>query len=115
MNLSGTPGRTKIVPIDPNNQRVDLDTIAGFSGGTFSQVTVDSTGRVISGTTASGSGGGSTTPSTPSTPAQAATIQAAQGNYSGGQPTFVPNPGIVGLAIDTSNGRLWLYWNNQWN
>lgn len=25
MNLLGTPNRTKIVPVDPNNQRVDVD------------------------------------------------------------------------------------------
>lgn len=36
------------------------------------------------------------------------------GNYGGGQPNFTPAGGF-GVAIDTSNGRVWWYYNNQWN
>lgn len=39
MNLQGTPGHTKVIVIDPNNQRVDLDpalvaSIGAGGGGT---------------------------------------------------------------------------------
>lgn len=36
------------------------------------------------------------------------------GNYAGGQPTFTPAAG-VGLAVDTSNGTLWQFYNNAWH
>ena len=36
------------------------------------------------------------------------------GNYAGGQPTFTPASGI-GLAVDTSNGTLWEYYNGAWH
>ena len=36
------------------------------------------------------------------------------GNYAGNQPTFTPASGCA-LALDTSNGRPWWYYNGQWN
>ena len=36
------------------------------------------------------------------------------GNYHGGQPTFTPATGN-GLAVDTSNGTLWEYYNGAWH
>jgi hypothetical protein len=36
------------------------------------------------------------------------------GNYGGGNPTFVPASGC-GVAIDTSNDRIWWYYNGTWN
>lgn len=35
------------------------------------------------------------------------------GNYGGGQPNFVPATGC-GNAIDTSNSRVWWYFNGNW-
>ena len=35
-------------------------------------------------------------------------------NYSGGQPNFTPTTSGA-LAIDTSNGRLWEWYNGTWN
>ena len=36
------------------------------------------------------------------------------GNYAGGTPTFTPSSG-AGLAVDTSTGNLWAYYNGAWN
>lgn len=36
------------------------------------------------------------------------------GNYSGGQPTFTPSA-TCAMAVDTSNGSLWLYYNGGWH
>lgn len=36
------------------------------------------------------------------------------GNYAGVQPNFTPAGG-TGIAIDTSNGTQWSYYNNSWN
>lgn len=36
------------------------------------------------------------------------------GDYGGGQPSFTPSSG-VGLAVDTSNGTLWQYYNSAWH
>lgn len=36
------------------------------------------------------------------------------GNYGGGQPSFTPASGC-GLALDTSNGRPWWYYNGAWH
>lgn len=36
------------------------------------------------------------------------------GNYGGGQPNFTPAGG-TGLAVDTSNGTLWEYYNGAWH
>ena len=36
------------------------------------------------------------------------------GNYSGGTPNFTPSSG-GGLAVDTSNGRPWYYYNSIWH
>jgi hypothetical protein len=35
------------------------------------------------------------------------------GNYGGGQPNFTPT--TCGNAVDTSNGRVWWYYNGAWN
>jgi hypothetical protein len=36
------------------------------------------------------------------------------GNYGGSQPNFTPS-GSTGLAVDTSNGRIWWYYSGAWN
>ena len=36
------------------------------------------------------------------------------GNYAGVAPTFTPSSG-TGLAIDSSTGRLWMYYNGAWH
>ena len=36
------------------------------------------------------------------------------GNYGGGVPSFTPSGG-VGLAVDTSTGTLWEYYNGAWH
>jgi hypothetical protein len=36
------------------------------------------------------------------------------GNYAGGTPNFTPASG-TGIAIDTSNNRVWWYFNGGWN
>jgi hypothetical protein len=36
------------------------------------------------------------------------------GNYGGGIPSFTPTGG-TGLAVDTSNGAIWAYYNGGWN
>jgi len=106
MNLQGTPGRTKIVPIDPNNQRIDLDTANDFSGGTFNQVTVNSAGFVTAGKFVN--------PPTP-TPGSGGTT--AVGNlyddYGGASPT---NSGAAKgqLAVDSSAGKMWVWDGQQW-
>lgn len=41
-------------------------------------------------------------------------IQGGYGNYGGGQPTFTPPAGTLGIAVDTSDGELWL-WTGSWN
>ena len=115
MNLQGTKGRTRIVPIDPNNQRVDLDTVDSLgSGGTFNQVTVDSTGRVISGIFVAPT---STTPQTSHTTQVISSggIQAKAGDYGGGTPNWTPDSGMIGLAIDLSNSRIWWFFSGIWN
>jgi hypothetical protein len=38
----------------------------------------------------------------------------ASGNYGGGQPSFTPSSGGA-LALDTSNGTLWKWYNNAWH
>jgi hypothetical protein len=35
------------------------------------------------------------------------------GNYAGGQPTFTPTTAGA-VAIDSSNGRIWWYFNGAW-
>lgn len=35
------------------------------------------------------------------------------GNYAGGEPTFTP--ATCGVAIDTSNERIWWYYNGAWH
>lgn len=42
-------------------------------------------------------------------------IQGGSGNYGGGQPTFTPAAGNLGVAVDTSNGQLWLYYSGGWH
>jgi|SRR5579872_5103493 len=36
------------------------------------------------------------------------------GNYAGAQPTFTPTTSCAN-AIDTSNGRVWYYFNSAWH
>jgi len=36
------------------------------------------------------------------------------GNYSGGQPNFTPS-GDTAIAVDTSNGTLWLWYSGAWH
>lgn len=36
------------------------------------------------------------------------------GNYAGGVPNFTPAGG-TGLAVDTSNGTLWMYYSGAWH
>lgn len=36
------------------------------------------------------------------------------GNYGGTTPSFTPSTGS-GIAIDSSTGNLWAYYNGQWN
>lgn len=38
----------------------------------------------------------------------------AAGNYAGSQPSFTPTSAGA-AAIDTSNGRLWLWYNSAWH
>ena len=52
------------------------------------------------GGTGTGSGGG---------------IQGFSGNYGGGQPTSTPTSGNIGYAVDTSNGRQWVYYSGAWH
>jgi hypothetical protein len=112
MNLQGTPGRTKIVPVDPNNQRVDFDTQPGLAAGTYNQVTVDAYGRVISGTFIPPV----VTPTTPSSTVTAsAGIEGRLANYAGAAPTWTPPNNVIGVAIDLSNNRIWWYFNGSWN
>lgn len=37
----------------------------------------------------------------------------SSGNYAGGQPGFTPT-GSTAIAVDTSNGRVWLFYNSTW-
>lgn len=41
-------------------------------------------------------------------------IQGGYGNYAGGAPGFTPPAGTLGIAIDTSNSRLW-WWYGAWH
>ena len=36
------------------------------------------------------------------------------GDYAGGEPTFTPSTACA-VAIDTSNGQIWWYYNGGWN
>lgn len=38
----------------------------------------------------------------------------ACGNYSGGQPDFIPATGC-GVAVDTSDGHIWWYYSGAWH
>lgn len=112
MNLIGTPGRTKIVPVDPNNQRVDFDTQPNLAPGTYNQVTVDAYGRVTAGTFIAPV----VTPTTPnSTITASAGIEGRLANYAGAAPTWTPPNNVIGVAIDLSNNRIWWYFGGQWN
>lgn len=42
-------------------------------------------------------------------------IQGASANYSGSAPSFTPAANTLGIAVDTSNGRLWLYYSGGWH
>jgi hypothetical protein len=42
-------------------------------------------------------------------------IQGGAANYGGGAPSFTPAAGVLGIAVDTSNSRLWLYYGNAWH
>jgi|GEM_PF-4373860 hypothetical protein len=42
-------------------------------------------------------------------------IQGGYGNYAGGEPTFTPAAGTLGIAVDTSYPtRIW-WWYGSWN
>ena len=96
MNLQGTKGRTLIVPVDPNNQRVDLDQ------GLVDQIN------------AGGGSGGSTTIINNYITNDISGIQAKSADYSGLQPNWIPEPGRIGLSIDLITGQVWWYFNGQW-
>ena len=55
MIYQGTIGRTRVIQIDQNNARIDLDTdlvdyfSSTFPAGTYNEVTIDEYGRVIAG------------------------------------------------------------------
>ena len=55
MIYQGTIGRTRVIQIDQNNARIDLDIdlVDYFSGtfpaGTYNEITVDETGRIVAG------------------------------------------------------------------
>lgn len=80
MKYNGTPGRIRIVPVDQNNLRIDLDTGDTVKPGTYNSVTVDSFGRIIAGTN-------QVAPTTPSGQINQGTVlgvnTAAQGNFPG--------------------------------
>lgn len=44
----------------------------------------------------------------------AVTMVGGQANYAGGKPTFTPASGF-GMAVDTSNARLWIYYSGAWH
>lgn len=58
--------------------------------------------KMLNAINAGGGGGGSPAGSIPT------------GNYGGGQPSFTPTTSGAS-AIDTSNGRVWFWFNNVWN
>ena len=41
-------------------------------------------------------------------------IQGQSGDYSGSQPSWTPTGTNIGVAIDTSNNRVWWYFNSTW-
>jgi hypothetical protein len=55
MIYQGTIGRTRVIQIDQNNARIDLDTdlvdyfSSTFPAGTYNEITVDDTGRIVAG------------------------------------------------------------------
>lgn len=98
MNLQGTPGRTKIVPIDPNNQRVDLD-----------QAVINTLAEVAAPKPVP-----PPAVSPPSSSTSSTQLDARQGNYSGSVPSWVPESGKIGIGIDVSNNRIWWYFSGTW-
>jgi hypothetical protein len=94
MIIHGTPGRTRIVPVDPNNIRVDID--PDFMP------------------TPAPSPTPTPTPTPTPAPSPNSPIDARFGDYAAGTPTWIPNNGIIGIAIDTSNSRIWWYFNGVW-
>ena len=42
-------------------------------------------------------------------------VDGRSANYGGGQPSWNPAAGVLGIAVDTSNNRLWLYYGGAWN
>jgi hypothetical protein len=114
MNLQGTPGRTKVVPVDPNNQRIDFESPPGLVAGTYNEVTVDSAGRVVSGKFVA-----SPAPAIIPIPISqsAAGLEARSGDYLGGTPNWIPANGAIGIAIDVGslgNNRIWWYISGVW-
>jgi hypothetical protein len=55
MNYQGTPGRVRVIQFDQNNARIDFDPSltdylnSTFPAGTYNEITIDASGRVISG------------------------------------------------------------------
>ena len=115
-NIHGTPGQVRVISIDPNNVRISLDnqTVTGpvVKAGTYNQVTVDSSGKVVSGSFVPVA----TTP-LPITYSQG-NFDARAGDYGGGAPNWTPTSGQIGLAIDAGplgGNRMWWYFNSSWN
>ena len=69
MNYNGTPGRVQVIPVDPNNRRIDIQTLSPNPAGHYNDVTVNQYGQITSGqfippTTGGGGTGGGTGGST---------------------------------------------------
>lgn len=118
MNFQGTPGQVRVIVVDPNNIRIGLDTTistgATIMPGMYNQVTVDSTGRVVSGIFIP-----PTSPTvTPVPVTNASGIQAKYGDYGGTTPNWNPLGNNIGLAIDTGalgENRVWWYFAGSWH
>jgi hypothetical protein len=117
-NIQGTPGQVRVISVDPNNVRIALDstTTSGVSikPGTYNQVTVDSTGRVVSGQFVQPI---VTVPVKPVGPAFPSDIDARQGDYGGTTPNWTPTGGKIGLAFDIGTiggNRQWWYIAGTW-
>jgi len=115
MNYQGTAGQVRVYPIDPNNARIGLDSIPGIgAGGTFNEVTVDGSGRVVSGKFVAPAITIAPAPS----PSASVSIDAREGDYGGIEPNWTPAVGRIGLAIDIGalgSNRIWWYFLGKWN
>jgi len=117
-NIKGTPGQVRVISIDPNNVRISLDTNTGsgttIKPGTYNMVTVDSTGRVVSGIFVAPE----VTQPPLNIPSASNGIDSRTGDYGGGTPSWIPSAGQIGLAIDIGplgGNRMWWYFGGTWN